>query len=122
MKGNRTSGERPATTKRKEELLVQISAYVDEHLEEQITLQRVSEHFRVSVSTVTQLFQRRANTSFHKYLTDRRMAAAAKLIQRGISLEEVGKSLGYTDHSSFYRAFRKYYGMAPRDFKSSREE
>ena len=58
----------------------------------------------------------------YKFLTERRMAAAVELIQQGVPLEEVGKRLGYTDHSSFYRAFRKQFGMSPRDYKSGKEE
>ena len=122
MKQDRTPRERPTTGQRKQELLQQIRDYADAHLEEHITLQAVSSRFGVSVSTVTQLFQNRANTSFHKFLTERRMAAAEELIRRGIPLEEVGKRLGYTDHSSFYRAFRKQFGMSPRDYKSGKEE
>lgn len=122
MKQDRTPRERPATAQRKQELLQQITLFVDAHLGEHVTLQAVSSRFGVSVSTVTQLFQFRANTSFHKFLTERRMAAAEELIRRGIPLEEVGKRLGYTDHSSFYRAFRKQYGMSPRDYKSGKEE
>ena len=109
--------ERPLTARRKQELLEGIEAYVDAHLGERITLQMISDQFQVSVSTVTQLFQHKANTTFHQFLTKRRMTAAEALIARKVPLEEVGRQLGYTDHSSFYRAFRQYYGVAPRDFK-----
>ena len=114
--------ERPMTALRKQDLLERIREYVDIHLEERITLQAVADHFQVSVSTVTQLFQRRAGTTFHKYLTERRMAAAEALISRNIPLEEVGKRIGYTDHSSFYRAFRQKYGVSPRDYRRGKED
>lgn len=109
--------ERPATAQRKQELLDRICSYVDQNLKSRITLQMVAEHFDVSVSTVTQLFQHRSGTTFHAYLTGRRLEAAEKLIKRGVPLEEVGRQVGYTDHSSFYRAFRNHYGISPRDYK-----
>lgn len=117
MKKNRTIRERSGTTVRKEQLLKQICTYVDEHLAERINLATVSEHFQVSISTVTQLFQYKSDMTFHQYLTHRRMAAAEALISRGIPLEEVGKQVGYNDHSSFYRAFRQHFGTSPREFK-----
>ena len=117
MNKKNTSAERFGTTLRKQQLLDQICTYVDTHLTERITLQIISEHFHVSISTVTQLFQKKAGLTFHQFLTNRRMAAAKELIARGVPLEEVGKQVGYNDHSSFYRAFRNYYGTSPRDFK-----
>ena len=119
MINERNTRERPVTALRKQELLNRINAYVDEHIEERITLQLVSEYFGVSISTVTQLFQHMAGTTFHQFLTQRRMSAAQELIHQGVALEEVGKRIGYTDHSSFYRAFRQTYGVSPRDFKRS---
>ena len=114
--------ERPMTALRKQELLEGICAFVDANLTERITLNTVSSHFQVSVSTVTQLFQRKAGTTFHQFLTGRRMAAAQELIARNVPLEEVGKRIGYTDHSSFYRAFRQYFGVSPRDYRRDKEK
>lgn len=122
MNNEKMVRERPLTARRKEELLKGICAYVDDHLEERITLQLVADHFRVSVSTVTQLFQHWADTTFHRFLTDRRMRRAQELIHRNVPLEEVGKRVGYTDHSSFYRAFRQHFGVAPRDFRREKKE
>jgi len=114
--------ERPMTAVRKAELLDSISVYLDKNLHTRITLKDVAEHFHVSVSTVTQLFQRKAGITFHQYLTRKRMEAAAEQIRSGVPLEEVGKQLGYTDHSSFYRAFKQTYGVSPREFKRGREK
>ena len=114
--------ERPSTTKRKEELLQDIMDYIDANLDRRITLETVAAHFSVSISTVTQLFQKRADTTFHQFLTQRRMAAAEKMVLNGVALEDVGKKLGYSDHSSFYRAFKQTYGCSPRDFKQKATE
>ena len=122
MTKNGTTQERPVTAQRKQELLDGINAYVDANLHRRITLSQLSEHFGVSVSTVTQLFQRKAGTTFHQFLTQRRMAAAEEMIRNGMALEEVGKKLGYSDHSSFYRCFRQTYGVSPREFRQGKTE
>ena len=122
MKKETMSRERPVTTQRKAQLLEQIAVYVDENLEQHITLQLVADHFGVSISTVTQLFQKRSNTTFHNFLTQRRMAAAETLIAQNVPLEEVGKRIGFTDYSSYYRAFRQYYGVSPREYKQKKKE
>ena len=109
--------ERPSTAQRKSAMMKKITAYVDTHLHEQITLRIIAAHCGVSVSTVTQLFQRQEAVSFHGFVTNRRMMMAENHIREGIPLEQVGKMVGYQDHSTFYRAFRQHYGISPREFR-----
>ena len=112
------SKERPSTSQRKHALMEQITAFVDANLTERITLQVISTYCNVSVSTVTQLFQKKASTTFHDFVTQRRMEMARKLIREDMPLEQVGKAVGYRDHSTFYRAFRRYFEVSPREYRS----
>ena len=109
--------ERPSTAQRKSAMMKKITAYVDAHLHERITLRIIATHCGVSVSTVTQLFQKQAEVSFHDFVTNRRMVTAEERIKEGIPLEQVGKMVGYQDHSTFYRAFRQHFGVSPREFR-----
>ena len=81
------------------------------------SLKDISAHCGVSVSTVTQLFQKQADFTFHDFVTNRRMVMADRLIRDGIPLEQVGKMVGYQDHSTFYRAFRQHFGTSPREYR-----
>ena len=112
--------ERSTTAWERKNLLEQITAFVDANLEKKITLQMIANRFSVSVSTVTQLFQKKSDTTFHAFLTSRRMERAVVMILRGEPLESVGKQLGYQDHSTFYRAFRNTFGLSPREYKKRR--
>lgn len=109
--------ERPSTAQRKSAMMKKITAYVDTHLHEPITLRIIAAHCGVSVSTVTQLFQKQTEETFHDFVTNRRMVMAEKHIRERIPLEQVGKMVGYQDHSTFYRAFRQYFGISPREFR-----
>ena len=109
--------ERPSTAQRKNAMLQKITAYVDAHLNERITLRVIAAYCGVSVSTVTQMFQKQADVTFHDFVTNRRMVMAEKYIKEGFPLEQVGKMVGYQDHSTFYRAFRQHYGISPREFR-----
>ena len=101
-------------------LLEQITAYVEANLAKKITLTMIANQFNVSVSTVTQLFQRKARTTFHHFVTGKRMERARTLILQGLPLEAVGKAIGYQDHSTFYRAFRQTFGISPREYRKTR--
>ena len=109
--------ERPGTAQKKKDMMTQITSYVDRHLQERITLKIIAAYCGVSVSTVTQLFQKETETTFHDFITERRMVTADRLIKEAVPLEQVGKLVGYQDHSTFYRAFRQYYGISPREYR-----
>jgi len=100
-------------------MMAEITAYVDANLQERLTLKVIAAHCGVSVSTVTQLFQRQTDLTFHGFVTMRRMKKAEELIGKGVPLEQVGKLVGYRDHSTFYRAFRQYFELSPRAYRSS---
>ncbi|MBR1703404.1 MAG: helix-turn-helix domain-containing protein [Lachnospiraceae bacterium] len=34
-----------------------------------------------------------------------------------LSIEEIASMLGYSNNSNFYKAFREYYGMSPREYE-----
>ena len=114
--------ERTTTAWERKNLLEQITAFVDANLEKKITLRMIASQFSVSVSTVTQLFQKKSDTTFHAFLTSRRMERAVVMILRGEPLESVGKQLGYQDHSTFYRAFRSTFGLSPREYRKRKLE
>ena len=102
-------------------LLDRVMGYIEAHLGEKITLAEVARYFFVSESTVTQLFHRKMGTSFYNCVTQRRLIAAKALIQKGEKLESVGQRVGFSDYSSFYRAFRKLFGISPRQYRKLQE-
>ena len=114
-----TEPERQASAQGKKHLLEQISVFVEEHLTEKVTLEMIANQFSVSVSTVTQLFQKKSKTTFHHFVTGKRMEKAKFLILQGLPLESIGREVGYRDHSTFYRAFRQTFGISPREYRKS---
>ncbi len=105
----------------KPELLDQVLAYVEEHLAEKITLGDIARHFWVSQSTITQTFRNKMGVSFYRCVTQRRLIAAKTLIIEGLQLEAVGQKVGFSDYSSFYRAFKQEFGISPRQFRKKQE-
>jgi len=100
----------------KPDLLNEVMNYIELHLNEKITLEETAKHFYVSVSTITQLFRQKMGTSFYRCVTQRRLIAAKVRIGNGEALEDVSRAVGFADYSSFYRAFKKEYGITPRQY------
>lgn len=104
------------------ELLDRAMAYMEENLASKITLADVARHLYVSESTVSQTFRNKMGVSFHRCLTQRRLIAAKQLIQENRMLEDVGQAVGFPDYSTFYRAFKKEFGISPRQYRKLQEE
>jgi AraC-like DNA-binding protein len=105
----------------KPELLDQALAYIEAHLSEKITLGDIAKHCWVSQSTITQTFRNKLGVSFYRCVTQRRLIAAKTLIIEGTQLESVGRKVGFSDYSSFYRAFKQEFGISPRQFRKKLE-
>lgn len=101
----------------KPELLDQVLTYVEEHLTEKISLADIARQFYVSESTIGQTFRKKMGISFYRCVTQRRLISAKKLIESGVGLESTAELVGFSDYSSFFRAFKHEYGISPRQYK-----
>lgn len=116
---NRASLDMRATAMRAEkpELLDRVLAYVEIHLSEKLTLADVAHQFYVSESTITQTFRKKMGVSFYRCVTQRRLVSAKVLIEQGVAMESVAESVGFSDYSSFFRAFKQEFGISPRQYR-----
>lgn len=120
----RATNERSARTLKAEkpELLDRITAYVEGHYADPITIGALAKEFFVSSSTVSHLFKQKLGVSFYRYVSQRRLIAAKTLIGKGLLLEDVAAQTGFLDYSGFYRAFKQEYGISPRQYRNLQEK
>ena len=103
------------------ELLDKLTAYIEDHYASRITVDALARKFYVSSSTISHLFKQKMGLSIYHYVTQRRLISAKNLISKGIPLEQVATQVGFSDYSSFYRAFKQEYGISPRVYRNLQE-
>ena len=90
--------------------------YIEGHLDEKLNLDEVAADFYISRGTVNKLFRESLDTTFYKFVTQRRLILAKVLMGEGESLDLVSAKCGFADYSTFYKAFKKEYGISPREY------
>ena len=105
----------------KPELLDKVTAYIENHYSDHITVDELAHKFYVSSSTISHLFKQKMGLSLYHYITQRRLISAKNLISKGIPLEQVATQVGFSDYSSFYRAFKQEFGISPRVYRNLQE-
>lgn len=95
----------------------ELISYIEDHLAEKISLKSAAARFYISERTVSRLFQEKMDVSFYRYVTQRRLIAAKVLILNGEPLEQIGEKVGFSDYSSFFRAFKQAFSISPKQFR-----
>lgn len=103
----------------KQDLLNRLLIYVEANLAEKITLEETAEHFWISTTTLSSLFSKRMGISFYQYVLKRRLREARDRIAQGMPIENAAAKVGFSDYSAFYRAFRREYGVSPRQYRKN---
>jgi two-component system response regulator YesN len=96
-----------------------IVAYIDQNFTDpDLTSRQIMERFNVSQSYLCQIFKRFQCTGLNTYLTELRMAHAARLLSdRTVPIAAVAQQCGYADPHYFSRVFRKFHGLPPADYR-----
>jgi two-component system, response regulator YesN len=113
------SNETNPVVKDSELIFSDIKRYLNNNLQEPITLTTLTNMFNISKTQLCNLFRQKVNQSFVEYLTSLRITKAKTLILQSpdLLLKEIAQMVGYTDHFYFSKVFKHHVGMSPRDFK-----
>lgn len=79
------------------------------------TLSSVAAHFGYHHVYLSRLLPEKTGKTFSEILLEARMRRAKLLLEHtDLSIEKIAATLGYSNNSNFYKAFRQYYGTSPR--------
>ena len=89
--------------------------YINAHLGENISLERMARHFFISRAQLCRRFKKATGTSVGLYVKTKRMLTARAMLLDGKKPTEIYTACGFTDYSTFYRAYCKHFGHTPKN-------
>ena len=106
--------EEPVATQ--DSTVYNVLGYINEHYNENLTLDELANRFFVSKYHLSREFQRLVGTSVHRYIIQKRLVMAKQMLSEGKPSSEVYQQCGFGDYSNFFRAFKAEYQISPKDY------
>jgi AraC family transcriptional regulator len=100
-----------------------VMEFIEEHLAEEISLAALAELADLSLYHFARAFTQSFGVPPHRYHMARRMVRAKSLLRRpALTVTEIGVQAGFRETSSFTRAFRRFTGLTPTEYRRHRED
>jgi AraC family transcriptional regulator len=100
-----------------------VAEFIQVHLAEEISLTALAKIVDLSLYHFARAFKQSFGAPPHRYHMACRMDRARSLLQRPeLSVTQIGIQIGFRETSSFTRAFRKFTGLTPTEYRRHRED
>lgn len=102
--------------------LAMIRAYMEEHIDQKLTIPALSHRFCLAPTSLKTGFRRQYGQPVHTWLRCRRLERAAELLRSSeLGVLEVAQAVGYNSASQFGAAFQRQYGVTPSQYRKMSE-
>ena len=96
-----------------------IKRYLASAFRSPISLSDIAQRYGYSEDYTIKLFKKEYGTTPYQYLIKKRLQEAERLlVTTTVAVEEISRSVGYNDFSTFYRDFKKRFGMSPSEVRA----
>jgi len=100
------------------ELIANSLTYIEDNLENSVTLREIAQQACMSVSLYSRLFRSIFGISVKDYVIKRKLTLAAKdLVFTSESITSIALKYGYSGYEQFSRLFKRIYRVSPKEYR-----
>lgn len=96
--------------------------YINQNAAQPLSLDQLEEVFGISKYVLLHEFKDYTGMSVYQYILTRRVILAQQLIQQGAKTNQACEQSGFSDYTSFYRAFKARTGKSPNQYSKTLQE
>ena len=105
-------------SQQKDRMIVSITKYLQNHLQEDVSLNVLAQEFHLNAQYISQLFKSEIGVGFLTYLTNIRIEHAKKLLlSTDDAISDISDQCGYNDYRVFTKEFKKKEGITHSQFR-----
>lgn len=97
-------------------------SYINEHLEEELKIDRLSSLISMSPYHMMRTFKEETGRTIGSYITEKRLLKARELLEGGTKATEACYICGFNNYSTFLRAYKQHFGYLPKRQKFMKKE
>ena len=100
-----------------------VKQYIGRSLSEDLSLKTVSNQFHFSSRYFAHIFKKYTGDNYTAYVNNVRMEEAKRLLRMSdMNINEIAKSVGYTDEGHFSRNFKSVVGVRPSEYRREKTQ
>lgn len=102
------------------EIFNRVNAYLENHINEHISIEQICRDNLVGRSQLQKIFKEQCDLGIIEYFSTLKINASKELIRtRHMNFTQIAEQLGYTSIHYFSRQFKRITGMTPSEYASS---
>lgn len=99
-------------------IIDEVKNYVNNYYHEDISLKLIADLFHYNSAYLGKVFKKQTGEFFNTYLHQVRINNAKKLLEnKRYKIYEISELVGYSNSDYFYKNFRLYEGISPKEFQ-----
>ena len=93
--------------------------YMHQNYDQELSLKTLSQRFYVNSIYLGQLFQKEIGVVFSEYINHYRLEKSKELLKNThLRAGAIGKQVGYSDTTYFYKQFKRNVGVTPTEWRN----
>lgn len=102
------------------DLKLRLTKLIDEHLEDDISLDFLCDELSMRPDTLSRTFRQVMGEGYIEYVKKKKLSRAIELMSEDYSVKEISQHLGYNSPQYFIKIFKEAYGITPNQYKKNK--
>lgn len=107
---------------RQKKIIAHIRQYVEQHINERISLDDISDDIHLSTSYISRFYKKETGENLQDYIIRLKVEKSKQLLYSNKSINEIIENVGFSSESHFFKVFKASTGLTPGQYMKQFEK